>query len=66
MINLLDTIALLDDIPEAKLRRGSMGTIVEVLAEDVFEVEFSDSRTGATYAMLPLRADQLMVLHHSQ
>lgn len=63
MIKLLDTVALLDDMPEQKLRRGQVGTVVEILKEDVFEVEFSDN-TGVSYAMLPLRSDQLMVLHH--
>jgi hypothetical protein len=29
----------------------------------VFEVELSDDE-GCTYAMLPLRVDQLLVLHH--
>lgn len=40
-----------------------MGTVVEVLAPDVFEVEFSDD-DGRTYAMLALRMEQLMVLHY--
>jgi len=37
--------------------------VVEVLAPDVFEVEFSDDE-GRTYALAALRADQLMVLHY--
>lgn len=39
----------------------AVGTVVEVLAPDVFDVEFSDN-DGQPYAMLPLRADQLLVL----
>lgn len=39
------------------------GTIVERLAPGVYEVEFSDDE-GRTYASLPLRADQLLQLHH--
>jgi len=42
-------------------RRG--GTVVEELAPAVFEVEFSDNQ-GRTYAMLALRADQLLRLHY--
>lgn len=62
-INLFDVVALTEDIPEENLQRGQVGTAIEVLAPDVFEVEFSDSETGTTYAMLALKADQLMVLH---
>lgn len=62
-IQILDVVALLDDIPERGLRRGQVGTIVEALAPDVFEVEFSDDN-GRTYALLALRADQLIVLHY--
>jgi hypothetical protein len=40
-----------------------VGTIVEALDTDVFEVEFNDDG-GRTYGMVALRADQLMVLHH--
>jgi len=61
-INLLDVVALTEDLPERRLRRGQVGTVVEVLAPGVFEVEFSDN-SGRTYAELTLRADQLLVLH---
>jgi len=62
-IQLLDTVALLDDLPERRLKRGEVGTIVEVLAPDVYEVEFSDDE-GQTYAELALRGNQLVVLHN--
>jgi hypothetical protein len=45
------------------LYRGQVGTVVESLAPDVFEVEFSDNE-GRTYASLALEAEQLLVLHH--
>jgi len=61
-IKLLDVIALLEDLPQEKLRRGEVGTVVEMLAPAVYEVEFSDDE-GRTYAMLPLRRDQIMLLH---
>ena len=60
---LLDVVALTEELPERGLRRGQVGTVVELLAPDVFEVEFSDNE-GRTYASLALRTDQLMVLHH--
>ena len=59
-----DVVALLEDLPERDLQRGQVGTIVEQLAPDAFEVEFSDNK-GRTYASLSLRSDQLMILHHS-
>jgi hypothetical protein len=60
-INLLDTVALVADVPERNLKRGEVGTVVEVLAPNVFEVEFSDD-DGQTYAELALRGEQLVPL----
>jgi hypothetical protein len=62
-IRLLDVVALLEDVPSAGLRRGQGGTVVEELAPDVFEIDFSDDE-GRSYASLGLRADQLLVLRH--
>ncbi|MBS1831007.1 MAG: DUF4926 domain-containing protein [Acidobacteria bacterium] len=56
-------VALLEDLPEHGLVRGQVGTVVEIWAEGVFEVEFSDDQ-GATYAMVALKAEQLMKLIH--
>jgi hypothetical protein len=61
-IQLLDVVALTEDLPEQKLRRGQVGTIVEVLAPGVYEVEFVDNK-GRTYAQLAISAQKLMVLH---
>jgi len=62
-IKLLDTIASVKDIPSRKLKRGEVGIIVEILAPEVFEVEFCDE-DGQTYAELALRADQIIPLHN--
>ncbi len=62
-LNILDVVALTEDLPGQGLYRGQVGTVVEDLAPDVFEIEFSDDE-GHTYATLGLRAEQLMVLHH--
>jgi hypothetical protein len=62
-IKLLDVVALTDNRPERGLRRGQVGTVVELLAPDIFEVEFSDEE-GRTYATLALPAKQLLVLHY--
>lgn len=60
-IQLFDVVALTQDLPTRGLRRGQVGTIVEELAPDAYEVEFSDDH-GRTYALLALHAEQLMVL----
>jgi hypothetical protein len=62
-IKLLDTVALLEDLPDRRLKRGEVGTVVEILAPGVFEVEFCDDE-GQTYAELALRGDQLVTLHN--
>ena len=42
-IKLFDGVALIGDLPEYNLRRGQVGTVVEILADGTaFEVEFSD------------------------
>jgi hypothetical protein len=62
-IQLLDVVALTEDLPQRGLSRGQVGTVVESLAPGVFEVEFSDDQ-GRSYASLALRDDQLMSLHY--
>ena len=62
-IDLLDVVALTEDIPDRSLLRGQVGTVVEVLGSGMFEVEFVDN-DGRTYAMLPLKSSQLLVLHY--
>ena len=59
----LDVVALTEDIPDRSLLRGQVGTVVEVLGSGMFEVEFVDN-DGRTYAMLPLKSSQLLVLHY--
>jgi len=60
---LLDVVALTVDLPDRRLVQGQVGTIVEMLDGDTYEVEFSDD-DGRTYATLALRPSQFMVLHH--
>jgi hypothetical protein len=61
-IQLLDTVALLTDVPELGLSSGEVGAVVEVLSEDAFEVEFCDG-SGSTYGLHTLRASQIVRLH---
>jgi hypothetical protein len=62
-IKLLEVVALTEDLPREDLYRGQVGTVVEILAPDVYEVEFCDDE-GQTYAMKALSASRLMVLHY--
>jgi len=62
-VKLLDVVALTEELPEKDLQLGQVGTVVEVLAPDVYEVEFADN-DGRTYAELAVRAEQLLVLHY--
>jgi hypothetical protein len=62
-LQLLDVVALLEDLPSEGLSRGQVGTIVEVLAPDAFEVEFVGS-DGDTYASATVPARQLLRLRY--
>lgn len=62
-IEMHSVVALLDDMPEAGLARGQVGVIVGDWAPGVYEVEFCDN-DGKTYAMVALKAEQLMPLLH--
>jgi len=63
-MNMLDVVALVQDLPERGLQWGQVGTMVKELASDVFEVEFSHNN-GRTYATLALKTSQFMLLHFS-
>ncbi|HEX3884656.1 MAG TPA: DUF4926 domain-containing protein [Stellaceae bacterium] len=63
MIRLLDVVALTADVPENGLLRGQVGTVIERLGPDVFEIEFCDDE-GRTYAQVAVPAEQLMVLRY--
>ncbi len=62
-VKLLDVVALLVDKPEEGLVVGQVGTVVEVLAPDVYEIEFLDSK-GKTIALTELKRSEVLVLKH--
>jgi hypothetical protein len=62
-IEMLSVVALLENLPAEGLVRGQVGTVVESWAPGVWEVEFCDVH-GRTYAMVALKTEQLMLLHH--
>ena len=71
-IQMHDVVALLDDVPAKhfetgqplRLRRGQIGTVVMSYDGTAFEVEFA-GRDGRAYALLPVPAGKLIVLHES-
>ena len=62
-MKLLDVVALTENLPDKHLDRGQVGTLVEELAPQVWEVEFSDLN-GRAYAMAAVPESCLMPLHH--
>ncbi len=49
----LDTVVLTRDVPEAHLRRGDLGAVVQVYGTEAVEVEFVTA-SGRTQALLTL------------
>jgi Domain of unknown function (DUF4926) len=64
-VKLLDAVPLLEDVQTegVLLQRGEVGAVMEVLAPDVYEVEFCDAR-GRAYTFASLPAEQLLALHN--
>lgn len=71
-IKMHDVVALTQDVrtkhfetsQDLLLRRGQIGTVVMLYPDGSLEVEFAD-REGRAFALLALRADQLMLLYDS-
>ena len=62
ILHLLDVVALARDLPEKGLTRGQVGTVVEELDKETFEVEFADD-VGRAYAFAALKPSDLLKLH---
>jgi Domain of unknown function (DUF4926) len=59
MIDELDRVVLLHDLPGKKLKAGDVGTVVMVYKDgEAFEVEFM-TLSGDTFALETLRPDEL-------
>jgi hypothetical protein len=58
----LDVVALRTDVPEQRLTRGSVGTIVDEIDDEVVLVEFSDD-DGRPYAVAACQRSDLLTLH---
>ena len=69
-IHLHDVVVVTEDVPARHfesdlpilLRRGQLGTVVMTHDGTAFEVEFA-GRDGRPYALLPIAAEKLIVLH---
>jgi hypothetical protein len=56
-----DVIDLIVDVPEANLRAGTRGAIVDGYSDGSYEVEFTND-VGETIALCALSADQFIVV----
>lgn len=54
----LDTVVLRKDLPEYRLVRGDVGTVVEIYAPDGLEVEFVTA-AGKTQALVTLKRNDV-------
>ena len=67
-----DVVALLVDMPEQGLRRGEVGTVIEVFTANEhhsagYMLEFVDDETGEVYANAEITdAAQLVKLHRGK
>lgn len=62
MINPFDKVVLIEDVVEAHLRKGMVGSVVEIYNQgEAYEVEFIDP-TGHTYAVETIEASKLLKL----
>ena len=65
----LDTVVLTRDLPDAGLRAGDLGAVVQVYSADALEVEFATA-SGRTQALVtvgaqdvrPVRDDDLLAV----
>ena len=65
-IKLLDVVALTQDVPEHNLKRGEVGTVVEILSNgEAFEIEFSDAN-GQMSKCLSFLTSQLRMIPHER
>ena len=61
MHKLLDTVALKQDHPEAGLKSGDVGAVVELLGQNTYEVEFVTA-SGRTQALIALAESDVRAL----
>ncbi|MCR4292675.1 MAG: DUF4926 domain-containing protein [Candidatus Kuenenia sp.] len=62
MIEIHDYVAVLTDIKDSPVKRGTTGTVVSKLSDTHYLVEFSDI-DGQVYEQLSIHRNDLLVLH---
>lgn len=62
-LNLRDSVALLTDLPQKQLRKGQVGTIIDIESANIFKVEFVN-QTGQTLAFAFVKAMDLLKLNY--
>lgn len=62
MIEIHDYVAVLIDIGNTPVKRGTTGTVVSKLSDTHYLIEFSDT-DGQVYEQLPIHRNDLLVLH---
>lgn len=62
-LEVLDDVALAEDLPASNLQRGQVGQVAQVLSDGKLQVDFKD-KSGRVYAALALRPEQLLRLHY--
>lgn len=66
MFEELDTVILIHDIAERGLKRGDIGAVVHVYDDGrAYEVEFVDSTSGSTVALLTLSPTDIISINTS-
>ncbi len=63
-IKVLETVVLVEDIPEHNLKKGGLGAVVEIYEPDGIEVEFVMS-AGKPRALITLKRKNLHSLSES-
>ncbi len=68
-IKLYDVVALLEDIPAEGLRRGDVGTVIEIFEANEkrpkgYMLEFVDEQTGSVYAEMDITDESEIVVVH--
>jgi Domain of unknown function (DUF4926) len=60
-----EVVAVLADVRAAKVLRGQVGTVVDVLPDNTMSIEFADDNARA-YAITPVKMAKLLVLQYEQ
>ncbi len=58
-LHLHDVVALIQPLPDHNLRRGDVGTVIDIGPNDQYLLEFTD-RNGIPFATPTVNADGLM------